>query len=464
MVWDLSRASRNPVDSGTLGWMLQREILKGIITPSRIYLPQDNVLLLNVEFGMANQFLRDLSKNIRRGLENKLKQGWRPGGVPEGYINDKYGEKGLRKILKDPDRFDLVRKMWDLLLTGTYSVPQILEIVNKQWKYKLKPHKRMGNKPISRTGLYQIFTNAFYYGWFKYGGKWYKGKHDVMITEAEFNKAQAILGTRGKQRPKTREFSFTGMVRCGECNAMVTAEVKINRYGYTYVYYHCSKRINPKCTQKYISLDKLELQIEELLTRIEIPECFKDWAIKYLNVLHDKEAHDQSFISKNLDESYQNCIQKINNLIKLKISPANSDGSLMSDAEFETQMSELKKEKASLEEERKNLGKRVNEWLELSQQTFNFACYARMWFQHGSLQEKKEILQTIGSNFFLLNKLLNVDVLKPYIRVEESKKEVEKVLAPFEPKEKIDLTPQIEALFAQNTTLCQGQDSNLGSR
>lgn len=50
IVWDLSRASRNPVDSGTLSWLLQKEILKAIITPHRIFLPQDNVLLLNQDF------------------------------------------------------------------------------------------------------------------------------------------------------------------------------------------------------------------------------------------------------------------------------------------------------------------------------------------------------------------------------------------------------------------------------
>src|SRR5581483_8245086 len=66
VVWDLSRCSRNPVDSGTLSWFLQKEKLKVIVTPHRIYQSQDNVLLLNIEFGQANQFLRDLSKNVKR--------------------------------------------------------------------------------------------------------------------------------------------------------------------------------------------------------------------------------------------------------------------------------------------------------------------------------------------------------------------------------------------------------------
>lgn len=133
IIWDLSRGSRNPVDSGTLSWLLQKEQLKAIVTPQRLYLSQDNVLLLNIEFGQANQFLRDLSKNVKRGLQTKLNNGWRPGCVPEGYFNDKTEERGRRTIGVDSVRFPLIRKAWDLMLTGNYSVLKILEIMNTEW-------------------------------------------------------------------------------------------------------------------------------------------------------------------------------------------------------------------------------------------------------------------------------------------------------------------------------------------
>ncbi|CAN5119689.1 hypothetical protein BH09PAT1_BH09PAT1_4020 [soil metagenome] len=458
VIWDLSRASRNPVDSGALSWLLQKEILKAIITPHKIYLSEDNVLLLNVEFGMANQYLRDLSKNVKRGLHSKVESGWRPGLPPEGYLNDRSVEKGSRTIITDTKRFVLIRKMWDLILTENYTVPQILKIVNEEWKYTMRKHKKLGGTPMSRSGLYRIFTNPFYYGWFEYGGEWYEGKHKKMITQAEYDKVQSILGRRGKQRPKTREFAFTGMVRCGECNAMVTAEEKINRYGQRYIYYHCTKRVNPKCTQKSIELGDLEEQIDYLLSKIEIPESFKDWAIEHLNELHDKEAKDQTMINKSVDEAYSDCIERINNLIKLKISSQNSDGSLN---EFiDGQLTPLLKEKKSLMDKKGNVDERIEKWLELSTKTFNFACYARMRFYKGSLAEKKEILQTIGSNFILEGKTLRLQVPKPFVLVEEAKNEIDEIRARLEPQEKVDLTSQMLELFAQSSTLRRERDSN----
>lgn len=157
IVWDLSRCSRNPIDSGTLSWLLQTEKLKVIVCPQRVYQSQDNVLLLNIEFGQANQFLRDLSRNVKRGMQTKRNNGWRPGIVPEGYMNDNVSERGKKEILIDPVRFPLIRKAWDLLLTGNYSILQILHIMTTEWGYRTNRHKQFGGKPISKSGLYCIF-------------------------------------------------------------------------------------------------------------------------------------------------------------------------------------------------------------------------------------------------------------------------------------------------------------------
>ncbi len=453
--WDLSRLARNPIDAGNLSWLLQQEKIKAIITAFRVYLPEDNVLLLNIEFGQANQYVRDLSRLIKRGVYSKAEQGWMPGVAPEGYLNDNSHGKGKSIIVPDQKRFNFVKKMWELMLTGIYTVPQILKIANEEWGYRTKKGEK-----LSRSGLYHIFTNPFYYGEFIYSGKWYKGKHQPMITVDEYDKVQAILGKKGKQRPKTREFAFTGMIRCGECGAMITAEEKVNRYGYRYIYYHCTKRKNPNCSQKSIEVKELERQIEELLANIEIPKEFEEWAIKYLNEIHEKEDLDQKNISKNLEESYQNCIKKINNLVKLKISPSNTDGSLLSDEEFERLMKPLQEEKRLIEQKRKNLGQRVEEWVELAKNTFHFSTHARYWFKNGTLKEKRTILQTLGSNFYLKDKKIHIDLLKPYFLIKTAKPEIETEFKKLEPLKESERKIQSSYIFTSNPRLSRGEDSN----
>ena len=76
LCWKLDRLARNPVDGGNIGWMLQKNVIKHIQTYERDYFPTDNVLLMQVEFGMANQFVIDLSSSTKRGLRSRVKEGW----------------------------------------------------------------------------------------------------------------------------------------------------------------------------------------------------------------------------------------------------------------------------------------------------------------------------------------------------------------------------------------------------
>jgi len=77
-VWSINRLLRNPVDQGTIQWLLQRRQLLSIQTMEKEHTPEDNVLILNVESGVANQFIIDLTKGTLRGLNSKLeKDGFR---------------------------------------------------------------------------------------------------------------------------------------------------------------------------------------------------------------------------------------------------------------------------------------------------------------------------------------------------------------------------------------------------
>lgn len=86
--WKLDRLARNPVDDGLVRWSLQQATIQRIATPEKSYFPPDNVLLMSVEFGMANQYVRDLAANTARGLRQKVRRGEYPGLAPLGYLND----------------------------------------------------------------------------------------------------------------------------------------------------------------------------------------------------------------------------------------------------------------------------------------------------------------------------------------------------------------------------------------
>jgi site-specific DNA recombinase len=228
--WKLDRLARNPVDGGSVIWSIKQHGVR-VITPAQTFAREDdNIILMYIEFGMAQKYVDDLSKNVKRGLKAKIENGWFPGLAPIGYLNNKVRATGQKNLIKDPERFPLVRRMWDLMLTGLYTPSEILRIANGDWKFKTRQSRKTGGKAIPRSVIYRMFTQPFYYGEFEYpqgSGHFYQGKHETMITEAEYDRVQILLGKKGNPRPKSqREFPFIGLIKCGECGRMVTAEEK----------------------------------------------------------------------------------------------------------------------------------------------------------------------------------------------------------------------------------------------
>jgi site-specific DNA recombinase len=432
--WKINRLSRNPIDGGKIQWLLQQGIIKSIITPSREYLPTDNVLMMAVELGVANQFILDLSKDVKRGIKSKVEKGWRPGRAPIGYTNDKYGEKGQKKIFVDNNNFTLVRKMWDLLLTGNYSVKQIIEIANDEWGMR----NRYGEKFSLSIG-YKILTNTFYYGDFLWEGEIYQGKHKPMITPQEFDTAQKILGKKGKARPKNKRLPFNGIIRCGECSAMITSEEKFKKIKSTnelrgYIYHHCTHhKKNTNCKQKSVRHEELKKQIEEQLSNITIPPEFLEFTLQLLREQNEIEEDDRNQILKNQQNSFNGCLQRIDNLIKLYISPENTNKDLMDEKEFKEQKNMLIIEKKRIEKDLRGTEMRVDEWVEKSEKTFNFATYAKYNFDKGDFETKTQILRAFGQNFSLKDGILTIEPEPAYLIIKKGLEDEEVKKAMLEP-------------------------------
>src|SRR5205807_8244946 len=115
LCWKLDRLARNPVDGGAIIWAMKEHGLT-IVTPFQTYgQSEDNVVMVYLEFGMAQKYVDDLSRNVKRGLQAKAEMGWLPSLPPLGYINHA-GPDSRKVIVKDPERFEMIRKCWDLML------------------------------------------------------------------------------------------------------------------------------------------------------------------------------------------------------------------------------------------------------------------------------------------------------------------------------------------------------------
>lgn len=417
LCWQINRLSRNPIDSGALSWMLQQNILRSIQTMDRQYLPDDNVLLFNVESGMANQFIIDLKKNSMRGMVGKADRGWLPSRAPLGYLNDKLEHT----IIEDPERFILVRKMWDLMLTGNYTPQKIRKIANSEWGFRTPKTKRDGGVELANSVIYKMFTNLFYTGMFEWTGKVYNGNHKPMITLEEYDRVQIILGRKGKPRGQVHEFSYTGLIRCEVCGSMYTASektkiVKSTGELKTYVYYHCTrKKKEVKCDQRSpMTLKELEDQIDIELERYTIIPIFQQWALEILNRGNDKEIEDRTKIYENQHKSLTETQKELDALTKMRYRE------LIDDETFIKERDDLKSKIAKLKGSLRETESRAEKWLELTEKTFNFARYARSKYILGDKAKKRELFSALGQNFSVKDKKAHIIPNEWFVPIEKA--------------------------------------------
>ena len=430
--WHPDRIARNPIDGGTIIDLLDKGLLKELKFCSYTFNNDaEGKMMLGIMFTQSKYFSDKLSKDVKRGMEKKIRNGEWPHLAPPGYINTKVNEIGRQEINPDPDRFDLIRKLWDLMLTGAYSVESITQIADHRYNIRTIQRKTAGGKEISRGAMYDLFRNPIYCGMMLWKGDYYDGKHTPMVTKDEFDSVQILLKDKGRPRPKSKEFPFTGLIKCGICGSSITAETKHKilasgeiKY---YTYYHCSKRSkDQKCFESSVNEVYIHDQITKLLENITIPQTFVDWAVEYLNELNSSEVQDRGQAYFSTEKEYSRVQGHLDRLTEMCFK------GLIDDAEFKDQKVKLLAEKQGLKSQLDNLESRANHWLESAVETFEFARNAKYRFEHGYFKEKKIIAHQIGSNFILKNQILTLEVNKPLEIISNGLLEIKKEANEFE--------------------------------
>ncbi len=264
IAWHPDRLARNSKDGGEVIYYLDLGHLRDLKFATYSYenSPQGK-FMLSIIFGYSKYNVDKLSEDVRRGNRKKRANGWLPGCAPMGYLNDRQ----TKTIIEDPERFDLLRRLWRGVLAETTSPLAMLRIANDEWGLRTKARKRKGGGRLSRTGFYNMLDNPFYAGFIRYEGNLLEGKHRPMVTLADYERVQSILHRPARALLKKHDFAFSGLVSCGFCGKAIVAEEHVKKSGRRYVggekthersaslssSYRNSRRSRRKCVARFLS-------------------------------------------------------------------------------------------------------------------------------------------------------------------------------------------------------------------
>lgn len=362
---------------------------------------------------LATKFIDDLRQNVKRGNRARFERGWPNFPPPLGYMNDRLA----KTIVRDPERFDPMRRMWDLLLMGSMSPKAIAMVANREWGFRTRVRAHQGGGPLSYSTLYDSFKNPYYMGIIRLSdGREYLGKHEPMVTKAEFEQAQRVLSIRSRPRASKHAFAFTGLMTCGHCGAAITAEQHF-KGDRRYVYYHCCRsKIERPCTEQAVREESLVEQFAEILGSLRMPPAIHAEVLARMDALEADNTRMAASKRIELLAAIRDCEQQRDALLGVRVSL------LISDEEFLRKRANLDQRKQELEGELRRLDELgIAAKLARARQMTDLAQTAREAFLAGSDKERKALLHEVAQEMTLQNGRVRFRAVAPIEALRENR-------------------------------------------
>jgi DNA invertase Pin-like site-specific DNA recombinase len=389
LAWHPDRLARNSIDGGQIIYLIDQEKISSLRFPTFWFEPTpQGLFMLQVAFGQSKYYSDNLSENVKRGIRQKLRRGEYPGLAPLGYINN----KETRNIEPDPVKAKVVKKAFEEYAQGKHTLKSLGERLSL-WGVVSKN----GTPPCKAT-IKRMLTNQTYTGIIVWSGESYEGNYDPIVSRATFEAVQKVLKKRAKPR-KTRkghDFPFTGLFRCGECGAMITAQWAHGNGG-SYRYYRCTKKLG-KRSQGYL---REPLFVEQLRERLQKVALCEDWAEKMFVKVDDweeKEAQSSQSFAQNLEDKIKETEQKLDKLVNAFL-----EGTIEKET-YLAKKNEIIKTKTALLQKKDDFGRKGNNWIEPLREWIKTAHHAEKVALSKDFDQMKIFTEKIGTNHRLRDK------------------------------------------------------------
>ena len=248
----IDRSARNYADWARLHDLAQTGIKIYFAADSLDFDTRGGQLLADIQMALAADYSRNLSLEVKKGLYGRVRAGIYPFRAPLGYLDT--GGGNAKAI--DPVKGPLVRRLFELYCSGEYSITSLTDEMRRRGL------KGYGDRPVVRRNVETILRNPFYAGRMQVGGKLYPGRHEPLISAAEFQRVAVIKAGRFEKKATKHGLLFRGLIHCADCGKILTGERQKR-----HVYYRCH---TTGCRNGTLREDRLEAQLLAILERLQI--------------------------------------------------------------------------------------------------------------------------------------------------------------------------------------------------
>ncbi|MEV8440805.1 recombinase family protein [Actinosynnema sp. NPDC051121] len=330
VAWHPNRLSRNEIDAGRIIYLIRSGKLRDLqfVTYTFDNTPE-GIWMLQMWLSQSQYESAKLGREVKRGLDTKLRQGHSPHRALPGYLNSGATSlKGERYIYADEERLPLVRRAFDLALTGSYTTA---EIHRQMLAWGFTTPRRGGKpQPITYARVHKMLRSVFYTGYFEHGGELHKGSYPAILTMQEHQQLQLLLGRyrHDKTRRATKRdyVHYNGLMKCA-CGLTITPTERRKFYRGTnrtarYLYYSCTRKSSrrDKCDQPRLSEHRLHQAFEEAVAPYRLTAPFRDVALAALKERYETQVEQDEKVRDSQQREVDNLKTRLGSLVDMRAS------------------------------------------------------------------------------------------------------------------------------------------------
>lgn len=352
----------------------------------------------------ARSYVLQLSDNVKRSIEQKLRNGEWIGKAPIGYINTA-NERGRKTIIPDPERARYITKIFEMYATGNYS----MSIIGQEMKKLGLTNHSKSHKPVSTSQIDWILKNPFYYGQMRVKGELYQHHYDPLISLYLFNKAQEVKKNWHKKpfQYAAKPAIFRGLIKCAECGCMITPEIKKGKY----TYYSCSNYHKVHKKRIYVREEELLKPIYEVLKSIQIPNKTIEWLTQELKRIHENKSLFHQENLKKLQKDYDILEDRTSKMYDDKL-----DG-LISEELYLKKVKEYKVKQRDILIQIEDHTNADENFYITAPKILNLANRALEIFESSEVKEKRALVNLLLQNPLLSGRKLSFSLRSPFYMI-----------------------------------------------
>ena len=276
IVHKVDRLARNRADDVTIAMQIRSAGAQLVSATENIDETPSGLLLHGIMSSIAEFYSRNLASEVIKGTTEKAKRGGTPGIAPLGYLNVRETVEGreVRTVALDPERAPLIKLAFDLYSTGRFSINELVTLLAAKG-LRSRGNRRYSPRPVNHSTLYSILSNPYYAGWVTYRATTYRGRHEPLVSQAQFDEVQAVLQAHrlsGERERKHPPHYLKGTLHCGGCGRRLTYSQNSGNGG-TYEYFVCPEKQRRTCGQPYHRAEVVEAAVERYYRKVQLSKA-----------------------------------------------------------------------------------------------------------------------------------------------------------------------------------------------